>query len=116
MNRSRRAKYRRLSDTASLWKKGHASLLVSPELDIALDWHEQEKPTKAWADRYGGEFDLSMEFLDASVAERQAKAERERRDARRKFAILVGTAGRRYLADDPGGRALVDARTAKRPN
>ena len=82
------AKYRRLLETARLWKEGKASLLVSPELDIALDWKDHQRPTKAWASRYGGGFAHSMEFLDSSVAEQHAQTERRQRDARHRKLFL----------------------------
>ena len=72
--------YRFLEQTARLWKAGRAALWGTPNLENALVWKEREKPTPAWAERYGGNFELAMQFLDASQEERKAR-EAERRRA-----------------------------------
>jgi WD40 repeat protein len=64
--------YRRLEETARLWKSGNAALWGPPDLDIALDWKKREKPSAAWAARYGGNFDLAMGFLESSENKRRA--------------------------------------------
>ena len=58
--------YRRLEQTAELWKEGQAALWTTPDLENALSWRELAKPSKAWAKRYGGEFDTAMGFLEQS--------------------------------------------------
>jgi WD40 repeat protein/energy-coupling factor transporter ATP-binding protein EcfA2 len=70
--------YRRLADTAALWKQNQANLLDSPELDVALAWREREQATRAWADRYGGDLQLSLQFLKDSCSERDRKERRRR--------------------------------------
>lgn len=67
--------YWRLEDTARRWQSKQAELLRGAELELALDWRDRERPTAAWAKRYGDDFDLAMRLLDAS---------RERRDRRRR--------------------------------
>lgn len=67
--------YWRLEDTARRWQNKQADLLRGAELELALDWRDRERPTAAWAKRYGDDFDLAMRLLDAS---------RERRDRRRR--------------------------------
>jgi hypothetical protein len=58
--------YRRLSQTAFLWQIGQAGLYRTPELDVAVKWREDERPTAAWAARYAANFDQSLKFLDES--------------------------------------------------
>ena len=58
--------YQRLEKTALRWQQERAALWTPPDLDIALQWRQQEQPTAVWAARYGKAFDLSMHFLDAS--------------------------------------------------
>lgn len=70
--------YRRLAETARLWRQGQAGLWGSPDLDIALGWHDRQRPTAAWAGRYGGDFETAMEFLDASRDKRRRDEEAER--------------------------------------
>ncbi len=75
------ATYRRLEDVARRWKAGLEAFLQSPGLDIALKWKQTDQPTAAWARRYGSEFDLAMEFLSKSEADRHRKDEAD--EARR---------------------------------
>lgn len=75
--------FRRLSDTASLWRSGKAGLFRDPDLQIALTWREQLRPNTEWAEQYGGNFDAAIEFLersnaDAEAAQRVQEAARER--------------------------------------
>ncbi len=44
--------YRRLEQTARLWKSGDAALWTTPDLEHALAWKAQNRPTAAWARRY----------------------------------------------------------------
>ncbi len=76
--------YRFLEQTAQRWQEGKAALWDTPDLEPALAWKAQEKPTAEWAKRYGGQFDLALNFLDASEkvhdekgAEASAKQHRE---------------------------------------
>ena len=71
--------YRRLDQTARLWSEGRAGLWGSPDLDQALRWKEEARPNKAWADRYDGDFDRAIRFLDASITERDRMQTEERR-------------------------------------
>lgn len=77
------AVYRRLSETSKLWKADKAAVWTTPDLEIALAWRNRENPSAAWARRYGGNFDETIEFLDASIAVQKAKEfEEEVRQAR----------------------------------
>ena len=70
--------YHRLAETAELWRSGQAALWDTPDLENALAWRERERPTEAWAERYGGAFRAAVQFLDASVQEHGRKLEEER--------------------------------------
>jgi WD40 repeat protein/energy-coupling factor transporter ATP-binding protein EcfA2 len=63
--------YRRLAETAALHRQGRAGLYRDADLQFALTWQEKEKPSPAWAKRYGQNFELTIEFLQAS--ERKCK-------------------------------------------
>ncbi len=65
--------YRFLEQSAKRWKEGQAALWSTPHLETALAWKEHERPTAEWAERYGGNFQLAMEFLEASQAKKQAE-------------------------------------------
>src|SRR4029453_3124264 len=56
---------------------GQAALWSTPDLENALTWRERERPTSAWAARYGQDFALAMEFLDASEHQRLEAQQRE---------------------------------------
>lgn len=75
--------YKRLVDTSSLWKKGEAGLYHDPDLQIAQSWRDEYEPNDAWANLYGGGFEVATEFLEASEQEGR-KAEREKELARQK--------------------------------
>ncbi|SJM93055.1 hypothetical protein CRENPOLYSF2_3060001 [Crenothrix polyspora] len=58
--------YRRLEQTAILYSQKRASLLQGLELFPVLAWQKREKPSAAWAARYGQDFDRVMRFLARS--------------------------------------------------
>jgi WD40 repeat protein len=65
--------YRRLEKTASLWVRNRAGLWDTPDLELAVEWKARERPSAAWAARYGGDFKEAMRFLDASRKEQRRK-------------------------------------------
>lgn len=70
--------YVSLARAAARYEAGASALWRDPELQIALNWREQQRPTEAWAARYDLSFERAMRFLDASAAERDREiAERE---------------------------------------
>ncbi len=77
--------YSRLAETAVLYERGQAGLWRDPDLQLALDWRERTRPTGAWAARYHPAFDSAMNFLDASVAARDAALLEEERRRRREI-------------------------------
>jgi hypothetical protein len=70
--------YVRLCQAAAWSARGMAGLWRDPELQLALRWKRDNRPTAAWARRYDESFEPAMAFLDRSVEERdRALAERE---------------------------------------
>jgi WD40 repeat protein len=92
--------YRRLTETAQLWKQDRAALWSTPDLENALSWREREKPNRAWAERYGGHFEASMEFLDASVAARDRHLRDEELRRQRELKLLQDKADAERLRAD----------------
>lgn len=88
--------YLRLAATAALYQEGKAGLWRDPELELALKWREQSKPTVGWAQRYDPSFERAMVFLDHSKKERDFEIESRERQQRRQlkrsrlFAGLMG--------------------------
>ena len=94
--------YRRLAETAALHATGAASLWRDPELQLALDWRDNNHPNDTWASRYHPGFASAMDFLTQShqaearrtSEERRrlaeiAAAQKEREASRRTFAVTV---------------------------
>ena len=63
--------YRRLRETAVEHERGHANLLRDPELQVALDWRDENMPTEAWAELYGGGFTMAIDFLTRSLDQQE---------------------------------------------
>src|SRR6185503_13171623 len=71
--------YRRLAETAALHREGKAGLWGDPDLQLALDWYETNKPNGHWAQRYDPGFETAIAFLQASEQKRANEiADRER--------------------------------------
>lgn len=62
--------YSRLAETAVLHGAGQAGLWQDPDLQFALQWHDQNQPNEVWARRYHPEFINAMGFLKKSKAAR----------------------------------------------
>lgn len=75
--------YRRLAESATIWKDGRAGLYHDPDLQLARSWREEWNPNAAWAALYGGGFEEAMIFLEESQATAE-KAEQEREAARQR--------------------------------
>ncbi|MEO1525726.1 MAG: SUMF1/EgtB/PvdO family nonheme iron enzyme [Planctomycetota bacterium] len=58
--------YRRLVQTAELYKQNKAALWTDPDLRLALAWRGEQQPTRDWAERYEPGFENAMTFLDES--------------------------------------------------
>ena len=99
--------YRRLADTATLYKEGKAGLYRDPDLQIALSWRKENEPNKTWADRYYSGFEGAMAFLDESHEE-SIREEREREEARKREVAQA-----KALAEAQERRAIAQAKTAK---
>ena len=88
--------YTRLASTAALYQEGRAGLYLDPDLELALEWRRENRPTAAWARRYDPAFERAITFLDHSAAERdfqRATEETRRQRALRRtrmFAVFMG--------------------------
>ncbi|HJR06102.1 MAG TPA: AAA family ATPase [Pyrinomonadaceae bacterium] len=80
--------YRRLAETAILYRAGEAGLWRDPDLPIALAWREKHQPNAAWGARYSPDFPDAMNFLDESQHARDAE-QTERERVRRKTLRLT---------------------------
>lgn len=90
--------YLRLSKSAELYQEGKTGLWVNPELQLALQWKEHNKPNATWAMRYDPAFDRAITFLnyskkqhDLEIARKENQQKRNLKRARN-FAIILGAA------------------------
>jgi len=90
--------YLRLAESAELYDRGETSLWGPPDLQLALNWREKQKPNLAWAVRYNPAFERTMVYLKTSeeeyIAEEENKIRLQKRAIRRSriVAVVLGTA------------------------
>lgn len=58
--------YLKLSESAERYQEGKAGLWQMPDLQLALNWEEENKPTLVWGQRYNMAFERTMVFLETS--------------------------------------------------
>ena len=100
--------YRRLSESAVLYKQNKTCLYRDPELGIALAWRDASRPNEAWAERYHPGFVPAMEFLDASKSARDV--EEQAQEAARQRELEQA----RMLTEAERARAETETRAARR--
>lgn len=74
--------YLRLSEASELYQQGRATLLKQPDLQLAIDWRERNKPTLEWARKYNPAFERAVVYLRTSEKEFLASEERKARQQR----------------------------------
>jgi WD40 repeat protein/energy-coupling factor transporter ATP-binding protein EcfA2 len=60
------AMYKRLSEAAEMYQIGKTSLWRPPDLQLAINWRQKQRPTRFWAQRYNEAFERVVVFLDTS--------------------------------------------------
>ena len=55
--------YMRLSEASAMYQQGKTSLWRPPDLQLAINWRDQYKPTLAWAQRYDPAFERAMVWV-----------------------------------------------------
>ncbi|HBE43600.1 MAG TPA: hypothetical protein DDW27_20875, partial [Bacteroidales bacterium] len=90
--------YLRLSEASSMYQHGKAGLMTPPDLQLAINWRDREKPTLKWARRYDPAFERAMVYLRTSEKEyldeeeRKLKLQKNKIKRTRIMAILFGGA------------------------
>jgi WD40 repeat protein len=90
--------YMRLSEASAMYQQGKTSLWRPPDLQLAINWRDQHKPTLVWAQRYDPAFERAMVYLRTSEKaffdEEESKIRLQKRRIRRTkiIAIILGTA------------------------
>jgi hypothetical protein len=90
--------YLRLSEASAMYQQGKTSLWRPPDLQLAINWRDQHKPTLTWAERYNPAFERAMVYLRTSekeyLEEEENKIRLQKRQMRRTkiVAMILGTA------------------------
>jgi hypothetical protein len=116
--------YKNLRVKAEHWRQGRPDTWTTQETKTTLAWRDETKPTSAWAERYGGNFEAAMALLDA-IQIRPRSDPRQRRDtfeyefyvsfahvdlddSLESFIDSLRRAVRRRTGQDPGRVAFMD--------
>jgi hypothetical protein len=90
--------YLRLSEASALYQSGKAGLWRPPDLQLAVNWRDKNKPTVKWAERYNPAFERAMAYLDTSEKEYLSDEENKIRMQKRQLkrsritAMILGVA------------------------
>ncbi|MGB5977593.1 MAG: hypothetical protein WBG62_09290, partial [Cyclobacteriaceae bacterium] len=88
--------YRRLSEAAAMYQVGRTSLWRPPDLQLALNWQQKQRPTRIWARRYDDGYERAMVFLESSrIAYENEQKSKEKLQKRllqraRRVAVILG--------------------------
>ena len=117
--------YVRLAQAAAWYEEGTSGLWRDPELELGLQWRQQNHPTAAWTEHhYGSSFARAIGFLELSRKERDrvsAEQERERKAKLRQYQwaaavlalllLMAGVLG--YVARRENARAAENLKLAQ---
>ncbi|MFT7238466.1 MAG: energy-coupling factor transporter ATP-binding protein EcfA2, partial [Cyclobacteriaceae bacterium] len=88
--------YIKLSEAAERFQEGKASLWKMPDLQLALNWKEENRPTLIWGQRYNPAFERTLVFLETSekayITEQRNKELLQKRGVKRMriTALVLG--------------------------
>jgi WD40 repeat protein len=71
--------YLRLSEASALYQQGKTGLLKQPDLQLAINWREENKPSLWWAQKYNPAYERAMVYLRTSEKEFIESEERKAR-------------------------------------
>lgn len=74
--------YLNLSEASAMYQQGKTGLLKQPDLQLAINWREQNKPGLSWAQKYNPAFERAMVYLRTSEKEYHEAEERKSRQNR----------------------------------
>lgn len=119
--------YLKLSEAAERYQEGKAGLWQMPDLQLALNWREENRPTLVWGQRYNPAFERTMVFLETSekayLTEQRNKEILQKRQVKRMrttavvlaIAVLVSLSFLIYsfIKADEAEKAAEEARVAQ---
>jgi len=95
--------YLQLSEASALYQQGKTGLLKQPDLQLAINWREQNKPTLWWAQKYNPAYERAMVYLRTSEKEYLESEERKARHHRWRLHKI------KIISSILGGVAIVAA-------
>ncbi|MGK0388896.1 MAG: energy-coupling factor transporter ATP-binding protein EcfA2 [Maribacter sp.] len=86
--------YSRMANAATLHYAGQSALWRNPELQLGLNWYESHNPNKVWANRYGFNYNRTIDFLmeSRSSYENEKKLEKDARSQKLQRARRISYA------------------------
>ena len=90
--------YLRLSEAAEMHQIGKTGLWRPPDLQLAINWEQKQKPTLVWGQRYHSAYERTMVFLRESIEqysfEQKAKSESQKKALNRAriSTLILGAA------------------------
>lgn len=93
--------YLKLAESAERFQLGRAGLWKMPDLQLALNWQEENRPTLVWGQRYEPAFERTMVFLETS--KKAYETEQRNKELLQKRALRRSRVAALFLA----GAALV---------
>jgi WD40 repeat protein len=95
--------YLRLSEASELYQQGKTGLLKQPDLQLAINWREENKPNLWWAQKYNPAFERAMVYLRTSEKEYLESEERKARRQRWRLHRI------KIISSILGGIAIITA-------
>lgn len=90
--------YKRLSEAAAMYQIGKTGLWRPPDLQLALNWHKKQNPTRTWGQRYDEAFERTIVFLETSRITYEAELKNQEMMQKRvlqrtrAWAVILGIA------------------------
>jgi hypothetical protein len=85
--------YLRLSEASAMYQLGKTGLWRPPDLQVAVNWYDKNKPTLDWAQRYDPAFERAVVFLETSKkafeTEQRIKEMMQKRTLRRTRIVAL---------------------------
>lgn len=97
--------YLHLSEASALYQQGKTGLLKQPDLQMAINWRDENKPSLWWAQKYNPAYERAMVYLRTSEKEFNESEERKARHNKWRLHRI------RIISSILGGVAILTALT-----
>ncbi len=79
--------YLRIAEAAEMHQSGKGGLMKSPDLQMALNWQQENNPSKAWGIRHHKAYDRTMQYL--AFSEKKFIQEQRLKEKLQKLRLAV---------------------------